>query len=316
MIEDYTFTKDTESVWCKVHTHGGSIVIGTCYLSPSASLNSEIALHDLVRKACQNNESVVLLGDFNHRTISWDILAAGSEGAEFLSLTQDLFLTQHVKAPTRGENILDLVLTTSPELVENLQVREPFSDHNIVAFDNVTVVTFKGKRVMNFDYYKADYNSMKIFLSSVNWREKLYGKSVCEMYECFKSTLEEAVSNFTPIKKCTSMSKRKPMWMTKAVVRARKKYNLWKRYRETKDYGDFLLYKSQLNKATNAIRKAKRDFERKLAQNITSDTKSFYRYVRSKSKAKERVGPLLDHKQMLNKLYIPRNREQKGLCYY
>ena len=79
---------------------------------------------------------MVLLGDFNRRSISWDYLVtARSEGVAFLSLTQDSFLAQHVRDPTRGENILDLVLTTSPELVENLQVREPFSDHNIVTFD-------------------------------------------------------------------------------------------------------------------------------------------------------------------------------------
>ena len=39
------------------------------------------------------------------------------------------------------------------------------------------------------------------------------------------------------------------------------------------------------------IRKAKRDFERKLAQ-IKKDSKSLYVYVRCKQKIKEAVGPL------------------------
>ena len=37
-----------------------------------------------------------------------------------------------------------------------------------------------------------------------------------------------------------------------------------------------------LNAATNEVRKSKQNFEHKLAQNIKSDSKSFYAYVRSK----------------------------------
>ena len=34
----------------------------------------------------------------------------GGEDQQFLLLIQDSFLTQHVLEPTRGENVLDLVL--------------------------------------------------------------------------------------------------------------------------------------------------------------------------------------------------------------
>ena len=39
----------------------------------------------------------------------------------------------------------------------------------------------------------------------------------------------------------------------------------------------------------------KRNFEHKLAQNIKSDSKSFYAYVRSKLNVRDRVGPLEDN---------------------
>jgi len=42
------------------------------------------------------------------------------------------------------------------------------------------------------------------------------------------------------------------------------------------------------------IRRAKYNFERKLADNIKRDNKSFHAYVRSKAKAKTNVGPLVD----------------------
>ena len=40
---------------------------------------------------------------------------------------------------------------------------------------------------------------------------------------------------------------------------------------------------------------SKRNFEHKLAQNIKSDSKSFYAYVRSKQNVRDKVGPLKDN---------------------
>ena len=42
------------------------------------------------------------------------------------------------------------------------------------------------------------------------------------------------------------------------------------------------------------FRQAKKDFEKKLAKQIKSDPKSFYAYVRSKSKTRDVIGPLRD----------------------
>ena len=39
-----------------------------------------------------------------------------------------------VDEPTRENNILDLVLTTNIDLINNLEVGKPFSDHNSITF--------------------------------------------------------------------------------------------------------------------------------------------------------------------------------------
>ena len=56
-----------------------------------------------------------------------------------------------------------------------------------------------------------------------------------------------------------------------------------------------MVYKEALNAATNEVRKSKRNFELKLAQNIKSDSKSFYAYVRNKKNVRDKVGPLEDN---------------------
>ena len=70
---------------------------------------------------------------------------------------------------------------------------------------------------------------------------------------------------------------------------------MWRVYKHTEKDEDYEVYKGALNAATNEVRKAKRNFELKLAQNIKSDSKSFYEYVRSTQNVRDKVGPLEDN---------------------
>ena len=69
----------------------------------------------------------------------------------------------------------------------------------------------------------------------------------------------------------------------------------WRIYKRTGKDNDYEVYKEVLNAATNEVRKAKRNFEHKLEQNIKSDSKSFYAYVRNKQNVRDKVGSLEDN---------------------
>ena len=78
------------------------------------------------------------MGDFNHGNIKWDTLQiTGVEYQKLLCLVQDNFLTQQVLEPTRATRILDIVLSSQKELVDNVEIREPLgsSDHNQMHFN-------------------------------------------------------------------------------------------------------------------------------------------------------------------------------------
>jgi len=58
--------------------------------------------------------ALVLMGDFNHLDICWDIgMAGGRQSRRFLESVKDNFLVQIINGPTRGEALLDLVLTNA-----------------------------------------------------------------------------------------------------------------------------------------------------------------------------------------------------------
>jgi hypothetical protein len=77
----------------------------------------------------------LIMGDFNYPGVNWDTMSSDSKGSEFLDLVQDLYLVQHVHKPTRENNILDFVVTSEQNMVEDLVVKEHLanSDHNIVS---------------------------------------------------------------------------------------------------------------------------------------------------------------------------------------
>ena len=70
---------------------------------------------------------------------------------------------------------------------------------------------------------------------------------------------------------------------------------MWRVYKHTGKDKDYVVYKKALNAATNEVRKSKRNFEHKLAQNIKSESKSFYAYVRCKQNVRDNVGPMEDN---------------------
>ena len=138
----------------------GSLLVGVCNHSTSADLEKELALHDVIHKACAACNNVVIFGDFNHRSIDWKRMQAGAEGARFLELTHNLFLTQHVHVETRAENILDLISSTEPNMIDAVRVKESFSDHNIVTCDATVWVQVKEWRETCYDYKRGNYEEM------------------------------------------------------------------------------------------------------------------------------------------------------------
>ena len=99
------------------------------------------------------------MGDFNHGHIQWKSLAStGGEDQQFLFLIQDSFITQHVLEPTRGDNVLDIVLSriSGQELVDNVKIHEPLgnSDHNQIHFDINVKSESKNKKTYRRNFHK------------------------------------------------------------------------------------------------------------------------------------------------------------------
>jgi len=201
------------------------------------------------------------------------------------------FITQHVTSRTTERSLLDLVLTNEPELIDEVANLGKFatSDHSLFWKINVGREDTSTKAI-RFDYNKMDLNGKREELRSCNWDEDIKG-NVNESWALFKRRLLDLHHKYVPIGRVGEEKRRKEIWlMHKAAKTIKRKYKVYTKYRDSKHPACIRADK----KAHKDIRRAKYNFERKLADNIKKDTKSFYAYVRSKAKAKINVGPLLD----------------------
>ena len=172
--ENIVGSEDTESVWATLLSGNGlKTTIGLCYVPPN-DRESDVKLHRIYREVCKDNKQCVIIGDFNHRTIDWDIPRAEHADQEFLEAVQDCSLTQHVREPTRGENILDLILSTEEYMIEDTTILPPLSnsDHNVISFSLIVEERLSENSTIKIvDYNKADWEGIWDVLGRVEWDE-------------------------------------------------------------------------------------------------------------------------------------------------
>ena len=237
------------------------------------------------------------MGDFNHGNIKWDSQqSTGVEDQKFLCLVQDNYLTQHVLEPTRAARVLDIVLSSQKEFVDNVVIQEPLSsiDHNQLHF-NINIKSDKTKvKQCRRDFRRGNYEEIRKSLALIDWNDKMNNKTATECWNMLRGELDSAIERYVPMKKQGKRSKKKHL-SKEAFRKIRYKQNMWRVYKHTGTDNDYDAYKEALNAATNEVRKSKRNFEHKLAENIKSDSKSFYTFVRSKQTVRDKVGPLEDN---------------------
>ena len=133
---------------------------------------------------------------------------------------------------TRGENVLDIVLSSQKEFVDNVKICEPLgcSDHNQIHF----IIKVKGERNRKIRYrklfHKGRYKDMREYLAKIDWNKTLKNKTATECWNILKSEIDCVVDKFVPLKKQGKRSKKKHL-SKEAIRKIKYKQMMWKRYR-------------------------------------------------------------------------------------
>ncbi|KAK6044864.1 endonuclease/exonuclease/phosphatase family protein, partial [Cooperia oncophora] len=170
------------------------------YRPPNSSANDDDCLIESLLDVTLTQAHLVLLGDLNLE-IDWSTNTAKSSGSsKFLEFFKAGGFTQNVMEPTRGESILDIILTSTP-LLRSVSIKPPFasSDHSTVAFQFQIQSPLKNNLPFpNFN--KADYGGLSSYLNSVNWWEVFCDyTSVDDVYNRFCGVVHSGLSRFVPL---------------------------------------------------------------------------------------------------------------------
>ena len=257
-----------EAIWCKLVTGHTTVTIGVVYRCPNITKQNNEKINNAISEVSKGD--CIIMGDFNHGNIKWDTLqSTGVEDQKLVCLIQDNFLTQHVLEPTRATRVLDVVLSSHKELVDNVKIKQPLgsSDHNQMHFYiNIKSDRTKVKQCRR-DFGKGNYKEIRKSLALIDGNDKMKNKTATECGNILRGELDSAIDSYVPMKKQGKRSKKKHL-SKEAFRKIRHKQNMWRVYKHTGKDKDYEAYKEALNAATNEVRKSKRNFEHKLAHNI------------------------------------------------
>ena len=125
-----------------------------------------------------------------------------------------------VLQPTRGDSILDLVLTNNSDVICDVEVGEPISDHNIISF-NVNFHPYHQKSSGRgfYDFNKADWLRLNELFKHIPWHCAFLSNGVNEVWSVWTDLF------FTAVDECISKRRKKKNrwapWISAEIIKLR-----------------------------------------------------------------------------------------------
>ena len=114
---------------------------------------------------------------------------------------------------------------------------------------------------------------------------------VTESWEILENVVKESIERNIPMQKVGKTFKKK--WMTKETMNVvKEKHKVYKKYRKLRTNESKDDYNRAKQKAIYATKKARTDFETRIANNIKENPKEFYSYVNNKTTVRSEIAVL------------------------
>ena len=279
------------------------ILIGCVYRSgtPTTAAANDDNMHTMLRNAAElrGYSTKVIAGDFNLNKIYWDPdpiipdnLNIDSPEVKFVNCIRSTFLHQHITEPTRyrlnqRSTLDDLIFSTEENDIENITYNPSIgsSDHIMLQCKIAIKLKTPCFRRVIYKYDKGDYTKMASLLD-IDWEREFRDCSIQEAMDRLEKQYKAAEEECIPKTTVSDQNVRvKPSWLNNHALRkVKRKHSSWIRYLNTKDGEDYLRYIARRNEATHATKKARKEFETKLAKECRGNSKGVWKYIKSRRK--------------------------------
>lgn len=309
-----------EITWCKIILSNKKSLLLSCFYRPP---KSNLAYMELFQESLQKAVSlfpkalVLTGGDFNLPDIDWELcrhIPCGQYAAcnkLLLDIADQHGLEQLVHYPTRIDkhsgtaNILDIMLSNSPELITDVQIMDGLSDHKIV---NVSIKDTNRDKYLEsnkrtiYSYDRANTDALKEQFDSQlkDFSDNFQSRGIEENWQLFKDIYTTLINTFVPNKMASDVQY--PMWYTRQFIRLlRKQERLHKRAKNSKCSLHFEQYSVFRSLTQKEGRKLHLNFLNSiLGTSLKNDNgKMFYKYIKSMKKGSFGLPPLKTQKGVL-----------------
>ena len=200
-----------ERSWHIIHCDCGPVLLCLWYRPPNkGEIESIQRFERELDTYSRDTVAVMVIGDMNVHNIEWLKHSNGSspEGTELEAVCCTHGLKQHVKHPTRGPYLLDLVLSNFSSGIRCKVVPGTRDDDHdgVLASVNVSVPATRPVRRQVYDFKKAKWQQLKAKLSSIEWGEPIRLRSADEAASWITATLLKIVDEYIPSKWITDRS--------------------------------------------------------------------------------------------------------------
>ncbi|MEM7106546.1 MAG: reverse transcriptase family protein [Bacteroidota bacterium] len=289
-VESALFS-NLEMVVVKIRCFPSDIMLSCIYRPHATDVHLIKPIFNALDYVSRLGLPMLVAGDFNAPDINWQIPSAPTHlnQDEFLQTFIELSLTQLVRNPTRGENILDLFFTDEPDLVINCTVNDKFSDHSVVSCEiDASLNPPPPINKVKYDWSNADYLGILHILESTNWYEFFDGSAndIDCMWNRFSKLCNELFETFVPKKTVLKHNKRHvsyPKNIKRLLFKKRAAFRKAKINPVLKPN-----YKRLAKKCESEIRK--HHFEKETQMLLNPSSKKFFSYVKSKLYPSSRDG--------------------------
>jgi len=275
-------------------SHNQELIVIGAYRPPSRDITYQQNLCKCIcdTVASRPNSFIFCAGDFNVPDVQWTSHTIVSHrypvdiNQLILKMVDDCYFTQLVDSPTRNENILDIIFTNRPSLINYCNVISGISDHEAVltSFMAQAVYHKEGDR-KRYLWNKANFQEMNIELSRFTaWFCDHF--NIDTPVECLwshiKSALLSLLDKYVP-SKVVKNSNKQP-WVNHHIKQlSRRKKKCYKIAKANNSSSEWLRYKSLKREIQRECRKARNSYmARSLFDPFKSGRKkNFFRYIKS-----------------------------------
>ena len=257
---------EVESIWIQLKQKSGNTKLAIFYRPPDARRETTEKISQEIDQNTSNCNKCVIIGDFNMPHVNWNTFTGSNEFESFYNACQDNFLVQLVQDPTRGRNVLDLILTNSESIVTDVKTGQPLgtSDHNTIEFSLCLSPLRQNLRKSIPDFRKTNFDAIRRELEKINWEKEFFSLSVHQAWSTFRSILSNALQKH--IKYRHKSLKSRPVWFTNSVkIKQQQKLAAWKKYKVSEDPRDLAILREKQKLLKAEICRQKSTVEEKLA---------------------------------------------------